>query len=306
MSTDITERKRLEESLKQADRRKDAFIATIAHELRQPLAPIVTALELVKRRISEEATMHAHEVIERQVRQMERLIEDLLDASRISQGKVAIRPERIALNDVMSHAVSVVRPLVREREQDLQVHVPDEVIWLEANPDRLQQVFSNLLNNAAKFTPPRGRISVTAEPELEVITVRVTDTGSGITPDLLPRVFDLFTQASADERELAWACRRTRSRGPARRNRHRPQRRARQGQRVRRPPAARPGWLMGRPRRDWTSARRPGLHTPGYRSDPGLPIHEATAGLEIGQSTAAAPASAPISDQVCPIAAGKR
>jgi PAS domain S-box-containing protein len=202
VSTDITERKQLEESLKQADRRKDAFIATVAHELRQPLAPIVTALELVKRRISEEATTHAHEVIERQVRQMERLIEDLLDASRISQGKVAIRPRRVALNDVISHAVSVVRPLVRQREQDLHVHVPGEAIWLDADPDRLQQVFSNLLNNAVKFTPPQGRISLDVEPAPDAITVRVADTGRGIAPDLLPRVFDLFTQASADERGI--------------------------------------------------------------------------------------------------------
>ena len=202
VSTDITERKRLEESLKQADRRKDAFIATVAHELRQPLAPIVTALELMKRRISEEATTHAHEVIARQARQMERLIEDLLDASRIAQGKVAIRPRRIALNDVIPHAVSVVRPLVHQREQDLHVDVPGEAIWLEADPDRLQQVFSNLLDNAVKFTPPRGRISLAVEPGPDVTTVRVTDTGRGIAPDLLPHVFDLFTQASADERGI--------------------------------------------------------------------------------------------------------
>jgi signal transduction histidine kinase len=98
--------------------------------------------------------------------------------------------------------VSVVRPLVRQREQDLHVHVPGEAIWLDADPDRLQQVFSNLLNNAVKFTPPQGRISLDVEPAPDAITVRVADTGRGIAPDLLPRVFDLFTQASADERGI--------------------------------------------------------------------------------------------------------
>ena len=202
VSTDITERKRLEEDLKQADRRKDAFIATVAHELRQPLAPIVTALEIVKRGISAEATGRAYEVIDRQVRQMERLIEDLLDASRIAQGKVAIRPRRVALHDVVSNALSVVRPLVREREQDLRVQLPGETIWIHADPDRLQQVFSNLLNNAVKFTPRKGRIALTVEPDVETVVARVAVTGRGISPEMLPRVFDLFTQASTDERGI--------------------------------------------------------------------------------------------------------
>jgi PAS domain S-box-containing protein len=202
VSTDITERKRLEEDLKQADRRKDAFIATVAHELRQPLAPIVTALELVRRGISAETTNQAFGVIDRQVKQMERLIEDLLDASRIAQGKVMIRPRRIALNDVLTHALSVVRPLVREREQDLRVQLPGDTIWMDADPDRLQQVFSNLLNNATKFTPKRGRISLTVEPDVEAVVVRVGDTGRGIPPEMLPRVFELFAQASTDERGI--------------------------------------------------------------------------------------------------------
>jgi PAS domain S-box-containing protein len=202
VSTDITERKRLEEDLKQADRRKDAFIATVAHELRQPLAPIVTALEIVKRGIGAEATGHAYEVIDRQVRQMERLIEDLLDASRIAQGKVAIRPCRVLLNEVLTNALSVVRPLVRDREQDLRVQLPGDAIWIYADPDRLQQVFSNLLTNATKFTPSRGRISLTVEADDGAIVVRVADTGRGIPPEMLPRVFDLFTQASTDERGI--------------------------------------------------------------------------------------------------------
>jgi signal transduction histidine kinase len=202
VSTDITERKRLEEDLKQADRRKDEFIATVAHELRQPLAPIVTAMELVKRQISEQATTRAHDVIDRQVRQMERLIEDLLDASRIAQGKVVIRPQRVTLNDAVANALSVVRPLVREREQELRVQLPGDAIWLDADPERLQQVFSNLLNNASKFTPARGRVTLTVDLEPEWVTVRVADTGRGIAPDMLPRIFDLFAQGSHDERGL--------------------------------------------------------------------------------------------------------
>lgn len=202
VSTDITERKRLEEDLKQADRRKDAFIATVAHELRQPLAPIVTALEIVKRGISAEATGHAYEVIDRQVRQMERLIEDLLDASRIAQGKVVIRPRRVALHEVVTNALSVVRPLVRDREQELRVQLPGDTIWIQGDPDRLLQIFSNLLNNATKFTPRKGRISLTVEPDDETVAVRVADNGRGIPPEMLPRVFDLFTQASTDERGI--------------------------------------------------------------------------------------------------------
>ena len=202
VSTDITERKRLEQDLKQADRRKDEFIATVAHELRQPLAPIVTALELVKRRISAETTGQAFQVIDRQVRQMERLIEDLLDASRIAQGKVVIRTRRIALNEVIANAVSVVDPLVRDCDQELHLQVPDAPVWINADPNRLQQVFSNLLTNASKFTPREGRLSVTVEPERDGVTVRVSDTGRGIAPELLPRVFDLFTQSGTDDRGL--------------------------------------------------------------------------------------------------------
>jgi PAS domain S-box-containing protein len=202
VSTDITERKRLEQDLREADRRKDEFIATIAHELRQPLAPIVTALELVKRGASADTAGRAFEVIERQVGQMERLIEDLLDASRIAQGKVAIRPERIAINEVVTSAISVVGPLVRDREQDLRVQLPGDPVWIVADPQRLQQVFSNLLNNAAKFTPRGGHISLTVEPGAETIVVRVADTGRGIVPEMLPRIFDLFAQGATDERGI--------------------------------------------------------------------------------------------------------
>ena len=133
---------------------------------------------------------------------MERLIEDLLDAARIVQGKVGIRPERIALNDVITSALSVVRPLVREREQELHVQLPADPVPITADPQRLQQVFSNLLDNAAKFTPRGGRIGLTVEPGLETVVVRVTDTGRGIPAEMLPGIFDLFAQGSADERGI--------------------------------------------------------------------------------------------------------
>jgi PAS domain S-box-containing protein len=202
VSTDITERKRLETGLKQADRRKDAFIATVAHELRQPLAPIVTALELLRRSTSPETAREAHKVLERQVSQMRRLIDDLLDAARITEGKVTIRTKRVALGDIVTSAVNVVTPLVRERGQELRVQMADRTIWLEADSDRLQQVLSNLLTNAVKFTEPAGRIALTVEPGPDTVAIRVADTGRGIGPELLPHVFDLFTQASSDERGI--------------------------------------------------------------------------------------------------------
>ena len=199
VSTDITERKRLETSLQAADRRKDAFIATVAHELRQPLAPITTALELLQRSDNPDTMRHAHRVLDRQVSQMRRLIDDLLDATRIVQGKVTIRTERVVLADIVKNAVATVTPMARDRQQEIRVRMPDETISLHADPDRLQQVLSNLLNNAIKFTAPGGSISLAAEREGDQVVIAVADTGRGIAPEMLPSVFDLFTQASTEE-----------------------------------------------------------------------------------------------------------
>lgn len=200
VSTDITERKRLMTSLELADQQKDAFIATIAHELRQPLGAIESALAVMRTRLGREQGERARAVVERQLAQLARLVEDLLDASRIAQGKIALRRGRTALGDVIEAAVNVVQPLIRDREQDLRVELPGDPVWVDADAVRLQQVFSNLLMNATKFTPPRGHIAISVEAAGDSVLVRVRDTGRGIAPDMLPNIFTLFSQATMDER----------------------------------------------------------------------------------------------------------
>lgn len=200
VSTDITERKRLMTSLERADRQKDAFIATVAHELRQPLGAIESALAVMRTRFSREQGERARAVVERQLGQLARLVEDLLDASSIAQGKVTLRRARTPLGEIVEAAVAVVQPLSDDREQELQVDVPPEPVWVDADAARLQQVFSNLLMNATKFTPPRGRIAIGVEPAGATVVVRVRDTGRGIRADMLPKIFTLFSQAAPDER----------------------------------------------------------------------------------------------------------
>jgi PAS domain S-box-containing protein len=193
---DVTARKEMEQALKEADRRKDEFLATLAHELRNPLAPIRNAMRIL--RLAEgnpEATEQARGVMERQVHQMVRLIDDLLDVSRITRGMVEIRKARIDLQDVINNAVETSRPLLEEFGHSLAVTGPPEPIVLEADQTRLAQVFSNLLNNAAKFTTRGGRIWLTAAREGAQAVVCVRDSGVGIAAEMLPRVFDLFTQA---------------------------------------------------------------------------------------------------------------
>jgi len=202
VSTDITERKRLIAELNRTQRQKDAAIATIAHELRQPLNAVNAALGLMRRRTSREQGEEARAVLERQVVQLSRLVEDLLDAARIAQGMVTLRRERTTVQSVIDGAVNVVRPMIREREQQLHVELPAEPIWLAADTQRLQQVFSNLLTNASKFTPDGGRIAVRAEADRDAVVVRVADTGRGIAADVLPYIFDLFSQAAPDERGM--------------------------------------------------------------------------------------------------------
>jgi PAS domain S-box-containing protein len=202
VSTDITERKRLSAALELAQRQKDAFIATVAHELRQPIGAIQAALGLMQARMSRSQGERARQVVERQVNQLARMVEDLLDATRLAQGKVTLRRERTALNDILDSVLHVAHPTVHEQRLQLVVDVPPDPVWLDADPARLQQVFSNLLMNAVKFTPPDGRIAVVAEPLADVVRVRVRDTGKGIPADVLPHVFELFTQAAPDERGL--------------------------------------------------------------------------------------------------------
>jgi PAS domain S-box-containing protein len=199
---DQTRRKQLEEELRnraealaRADREKDEFLATLAHELRNPLAPISYALHILNQDPKDlSVRRHARNIVERQVRRLTRLVDDLLDVSRITTGKVELRMERIPLRSVVEHAIETARPVFLARGHELSVSLPPEEVWLEADAARLEQVLANLLHNAAKFTEDGGRIWLTAESRLGEAVLRVRDTGVGIPPDVLPRVFDLFTQ----------------------------------------------------------------------------------------------------------------
>ena len=200
---DITERKcaeaereRLLTKLEEGNRRKDEFLAMLSHELRNPLAPISNALEVMRRSGTDERERRSsREVIGRQVDDLARLIDDLLDASRITSGKVRLELQTMELSGVVSRAIETTRPMTDARKHRLTVSLPAEPVWLEADPTRLAQVFSNLLNNAAKYTQEGGDISIKAEVEGTELVVAVRDTGVGIPADVLPQVFDLFTQA---------------------------------------------------------------------------------------------------------------
>ena len=201
IATDITDLKRAEEALKQADRRKDEFLAMLAHELRNPLAPIRNAVQVMNLLGGGEPNLQrAREMIDRQVKHLARLVDDLLDVSRITRGKINIHKEPVELATVIARAVETSRPLLDARGQALAVSLPPEPVLVEGDATRLAQVFANLLNNAAKYTNDGGRVAVTVERDGGEIVVRVRDTGIGIPAELLPRVFDLFTQG---DRSLA-------------------------------------------------------------------------------------------------------
>lgn len=193
---DITERKRMEESLKDADRRKDEFLAMLSHELRNPLAPILNAVHLIRQEGDEsEELQTARSVIERQVRHLKRLVDDLLEVSRITTGKVRLQTGRVALNEVVERAVERIRPIVEQYQQNLSLVTPNELIWAQADAARLEQVFGNLLSNASKYNRVGGHIWVTVARENDQAVVRVRDDGLGIDAELQPYIFDLFTQA---------------------------------------------------------------------------------------------------------------
>jgi len=199
---DMTERKcaelQLQEqavALKQADRSKNEFLATVAHELRNPLAPIRNALQVMRLAGDDgKAVDQSRAVIERQVQQMVRLVDDLLDLSRISGGKMELRCKRIELAGVISAALEASRPLIEACSHELTVTLPPEPVYLDADPTRLAQVFLNLLNNSAKYTPQGGHIWLTVERAKGEAVIRVRDTGVGIAAEMLPRIFELFTQ----------------------------------------------------------------------------------------------------------------
>jgi two-component system CheB/CheR fusion protein len=196
VSTDIDDRKRFEAALRDADRQKDAFLAMLAHELRNPLAPVLNAVEVLRLKgSSDTAVGHQRDVIERQVNQMKRLLDDLLDAARISRGTINVRQEPTDLRAVLETAVEAARPGIAAKRHALRVTLPDGPLVLFGDATRLTQVFSNLLNNAAKYTDPGGTVTLTAERRGDEAVVRVTDTGIGMPPDVLAKAFDLFAQA---------------------------------------------------------------------------------------------------------------
>jgi two-component system, sensor histidine kinase len=191
-------RQRAEDALIVADRRKDEFLATLAHELRNPLAPIRTGLDILRLRSGDaQATQRATDIMERQLRQMVRLVDDLLDVSRINTGKFAIKMGRVELKAMVNDALEVVRPYIELHGHDLVIDLPDRPVFLNGDATRLAQILSNLLNNAAKYTNRGGRVSLKATVEERVLVMVVSDTGIGIAPDMLDTVFEMFVQVDS-------------------------------------------------------------------------------------------------------------
>lgn len=196
VATDITERKFNEESLRIADRRKDEFLAMLAHELRNPLAPIQNAVQVLKaQKMSDPKLAWCHDVINRQVTHLTLLLDDLLDVARIMQGKIRLKTEHVNLAEIVNNAVETSRPLIESRRQELIISQTATPLWIEGDRVRLAQVVSNLLNNAAKYTNEKGTITLSVTAEDTDATIEVKDTGIGIAPDILPQIFDLFIQA---------------------------------------------------------------------------------------------------------------
>ena len=180
-----------------ADHRKDEFLAILAHELRNPLAPISSALDILKQDGVDQATAtKAIEVADRQVRHMTRLVDDLLDISRIMRGKIELRKERVELASIISRAVETVQPLIARERHELTVELPEGRVWIDADLVRLAQSVANLLSNAAKYTAPGGRIHLAAAVEGQQLIISVRDTGIGVDPQTLPKMFEMFMQAA--------------------------------------------------------------------------------------------------------------
>jgi PAS domain S-box-containing protein len=195
VARNITERKRAEEALREADRRKDEFLALLAHELRNPLAPLRNGLQVMRLAAGDpNAVAQARGMMERQLGHLVRLVDDLLDVSRISRNKMELRRSRVLLADVVSSAVETARPLIDAGAHTLTVSLPPEPVFLDADLTRLAQVFGNLLTNSAKYTRPGGHIWLTAERRGEDLFVSVRDNGIGIPAESLRSIFDMFSQ----------------------------------------------------------------------------------------------------------------
>ena len=188
------ENSQLLDALKQADKRKDEFLAMLAHELRNPLAPVRNAVHILRGDATEAQETWAQDVIERQVQQMSRLVDDLLDVSRIASGKIELRRERVAVTTAVANAAEAMRPVIERGRHEFSLVTPPEPLFVEADAARLAQIFSNLITNAAKYTNPGGRIGVAIEREGDEAVVRVSDNGVGIPPAMLEKIFDMFVQ----------------------------------------------------------------------------------------------------------------
>ncbi len=192
---DMSDRKRAEEAVREADRRKDEFLAMLAHELRNSLAPIRNAVHIMQLKDTDDpAVQRGHDMIERQVQHLTRLVNDLLDVSRSNRGQISLQMEPVDLAAVVARAVEISRPLIDAHKHSLEVSLPEQAVRVEGDLTRLAQILSNLLNNAAKYTEEGGRIELSVEASGGEAVLRVRDTGVGIAADMLPRIFEMFTQ----------------------------------------------------------------------------------------------------------------
>ena len=191
---DITEAKEAEQRLRESDRRKTLFLATLAHELRNPLAPIQTSIEIMRRTSPPGTRASSLDVIDRQVRLLRRLVDDLLELSRIAEGKIELRRAHVTLASVVDTALETVDPVIRGLGRTLAVELPESTVMLHGDPSRLAQILSNLLNNAAKFTRHGGRIALAAALAGDEVVIEVRDDGMGLAPEMLERIFEPFVQ----------------------------------------------------------------------------------------------------------------
>jgi PAS domain S-box-containing protein len=192
---DISDRKRAEEALREADRRKDEFLVMLAHELRNPLAPLHNAVQVMRQKGTDDRDVQwAGDLVERQVQQLTRLVDDLLDLSRIGRGQISLQLEPVDMRAVVARAVEISRPAIDAHQHVLEVSLPEQAVRVEGDLTRLAQVVSNLLNNAAKYTEDGGCIELTVEPSGGEAVLRVRDTGVGIAADMLSHIFQMFTQ----------------------------------------------------------------------------------------------------------------
>ena len=203
VTRDLTARREVEQ-LQQTERRMNEFLAMLAHELRNPLSPIQAALDVVERRPDDRSTwLWAREIIERQIRQLKRLVDDLLDVSRITRGDIALHPETVDLRAIAGQVVESWRPTFEARQQVLELTGPDTPLFVRVDPERLAQTLSNLVGNAGKYTQDGGRIQVSARGNAAIASITIADNGIGMAPELVPRIFDLFVQGdrALDRRE---------------------------------------------------------------------------------------------------------